>query len=86
MPTRNLKPKVADVAKTPEKQIAKIPPEVYFGAAAGVMTLSLGLLFTKNKNAGIFFGQLAPSLLVIGLYKKLAQLQDHDKKSKTKNK
>jgi len=46
------------------------------------MALSLGLFFTKNKHASIFFGQWAPSLLIIGLYNKLVKVEGHDEEDK----
>ena len=71
--------KEGPVAKTLEKQTAKIPSDVYLWAAIGTMGLSLGLFLTKNKHASMFFGQWAPSLLIIGLYNKLVKLEGHDK-------
>ena len=74
--------KEGPVAKTLEKQTAKIPSDVYLWAAIGTMGLSLGLFLTKNKHASMFFGQWAPSLLIIGLYNKLVKLEGHDQEDK----
>ena len=74
--------KEGGVAKTLEKQTAKIPSDVYLWAAVGTMALSLGLFLTRKKHASMFFGQWAPSLLVIGLYNKLVKVQGHDQQDK----
>ena len=55
------------LAKTLETQTAKIPSDIYLWAAVGTMAFSLGLFLTRNKHASMFFGQWAPSLLVIGV-------------------
>ena len=82
MANRNSKHKEGEVAKSIEEQTAKIPSDVYLWAAVGTMALSAALFFTKNKHASIFFGQWAPSLLIIGLYNKLVKLEGHDSEDK----
>jgi hypothetical protein len=84
MANRNPKHKEGEVAKTIEEQTAKIPSDVYLWAAVGTMALSATLFFTKNKHASIFFGQWAPSLLIIGLYNKLVKIGGHDKEENEK--
>ena len=74
--------KEGTVAKTLEKQTAKIPSDIYLWAAVGTMAFSFGLFLTRNKHASMFFGQWAPSLLVIGLYNKLVKLEGHDQEDK----
>jgi hypothetical protein len=76
--------KEGKVAKMLEDQTAKIPSDVYLWAAVGSMALSLGLFLTKKKHASIFFGQWAPSLLIIGLYNKLVKVEGHDKEDSDK--
>ena len=73
------------LAKTLETQTAKIPSDIYLWAAVGTMAFSLGLFLTRNKHASMFFGQWAPSLLVIGLYNKLVKLEGHDQEDKGKD-
>ena len=76
------------VAKTLEEQTAKIPSDVYLWAAVGSMVLSFSLFIAKQKHASVFFGQWAPSLLIIGLYNKLVKTQGHDmddREEKTKS-
>ena len=78
----NSKPKEGKVAKTIEKQTAKIPSDVYLWTAVGTMALSLGLFLAKKKQASIFFGQWAPSLLIMGLYNKLVKVEGHDQEDR----
>ena len=76
------------VAKTLEEQTAKIPSDVYLWAAMGVMAVSMTCFLARKKHASIFFGQWAPSLLIIGLYNKLVKTQGHDledRQEKTKS-
>jgi hypothetical protein len=77
--------KEGQVAKTLEKQTARIPSDVYLWSAVATMGLSLGLFLTKNKHASMFFGQWAPSLLIIGLYNKIVKLEGHDQEDKGEN-
>jgi len=82
MPNRNPEHREGKIAKMLEEQTAKIPSDVYLWAAVGSMAFSLGLFLTKQKHASIFFGQWAPSLLIIGLYNKLVKVEGHDSEDK----
>jgi hypothetical protein len=82
MPNHNPEHREGTIAKMLEEQTAKIPSDVYLWAAVGTMALSLGLFLTKQKHASIFFGQWAPSLLIIGLYNKLVKVEGHDSEDK----
>jgi hypothetical protein len=66
------------VAWTLEDQTAKIPSDVYLWTAVGTMVISLSLLLGNKKHLSLFFGQWAPSLLIIGLYNKLVKVGGHD--------
>jgi len=70
------------VAEMLEEQTAKIPSDIYLWAAVGTMALSLSLILTRKKHAALFFGQWAPSLLIIGLYNKLVKVEGHDREDK----
>jgi hypothetical protein len=74
--------KVGKVAKTQEERTSRIPSDVYLWAAVGTMALSLTCFLTRQKHASIFFGQWAPSLLIIGLYDKLVKIEGHDEEDK----
>lgn len=78
MPNHNPKHREGKTARMIEEQTAKIPSDVYLWAAVGSMALSLGLFLTKNKHASLFFGQWAPSFLIMGLYNKLVKTEGHD--------
>lgn len=78
--------KEGPVAKTIERQTARIPSDVYLWAAIGTMAFSLGLFLAKKKHSALFFGQWAPSLLTIGLYNKLVKVEGHDSEDKNKKK
>jgi len=81
MATRHPK-KEGKVAKSLEAQTSKIPSDVYLWGAVGTMALSLTCFLTRNRHASIFFGQWAPSLLIIGLYNKLVKVEGHDERDK----
>lgn len=70
------------VAKALEKETAKIPSDIYLWTAVGAMALSMGLMACKRKHAALFFGQWAPSLLIIGLYNKIVKVEGQDKEDK----
>ena len=78
----NQAPREGKVAYMLEEQTAKIPSDVYLWTAVGTMVLSLGLMLAKKKHASLFFGQWAPSLLIIGLYNKLVKVEGHDQHDK----
>lgn len=67
------------LARTIEEQTAKLPSDVYLWAAIGTMAISLGCVVSGKKHTGLFFGQWAPSLLIIGVYNKLVKLEGHDR-------
>jgi hypothetical protein len=78
----NSKPKEGKVAKAIEKETARIPSDVYLWTAVGTMALSLGLFLARKKSASVFFGQWAPSLLIMGLYNKLVKVEGHDQQDR----
>lgn len=67
------------VARTIEKQTAKIPSDVFLWAAVGSMTTSATLQLMGNKQASVFVGQWAPTLLILGLYNKLVKQLGSDR-------
>ena len=56
-----------------ESQTAKVPSLAFLGFAVGAMALSATLVLTGRKQLGNFIGQWAPSILVMGLYNKIAK-------------
>lgn len=66
------------VAKTIEKQTAKIPSDVFLWAALGAMGVSLALQLTGVKHKSLFIGQWAAPFLLLGIYNKIVKLEGHD--------
>ncbi len=61
------------VAKTIEEQTAKLPSDTFLWAAVASMATSATFHFMGNKQASVFVGQWAPTLLILGLYNKLVK-------------
>jgi hypothetical protein len=59
--------------ETVERQTAKVPSLTFLGLAVGAMAASAALVLTGRTQLGNFVGQWAPSILIIGLYNKLAK-------------
>lgn len=66
------------VAKTIEKQTAKLPSDTFLWIAIGTMAASAILQFSKKKHWSLFVGEWAAPLLIMGLYNKLVKLEGHD--------
>lgn len=81
--TQNDLHKEGPIAKTIEKQTAKIPSDVYLGAALTAMGASLTLKLMKRDHLALFIGQWAAPFLLLGLYNKLVKLEGHDKTDKS---
>ena len=56
-----------------ERQTAKVPSLAFLGLALGAMAASAALVLSGRKQLGNFVGQWAPSILIMGLYNKLAK-------------
>jgi hypothetical protein len=56
-----------------EKQTSKVPSLTFMGFAAGAMVASAALMLTGRKQLGNFVGQWAPTILIMGLYNKIAK-------------
>lgn len=74
--------KEGEVAKTIEKQTAKIPSDVFLWAALGSMAGSLVFKLMKKDDIALFIGQWPAPFLLFGLYNKLVKLEGHDKNDK----
>src|ERR671910_23641 len=61
------------VAKAIEEQTAKLPSDTFLWIAIGSMATSATLQLMGNKQASVFVGQWAPTLLILGLYNKLVK-------------
>ncbi len=56
-----------------EAQTAKVPSLAFLGIAVGAMALSATLVLTGRKQLGNFIGPWAPTILILGLYNKIAK-------------
>ena len=56
-----------------ERQTARVPSLAFMGLAVGAMAASAALVLMGKKQLGNFVGQWAPSILIMGLYNKLAK-------------
>jgi len=67
------------VARTLEKQTAKLPSDIWLWAALGSMGVSVALHACGRRNDGLFLGQWAAPLLMIGVYNKLVKVAGSDR-------
>ena len=67
------------VARTIEKQTAKIPSDVFLWAAVGSMATSATLQLMGNRHVSLFVGQWAPTFLILGLYNKMVKQLGSDR-------
>lgn len=61
------------VARAIESQTSKLPSDTFLWIAVGAMATSATLQMLGNKNASLFVGQWAPTMLILGLYNKLVK-------------
>jgi hypothetical protein len=69
------------VARTIEKQTAKLPSDTFLWAALAAMTVSLGLQLTGRKHESLFIGQWPAPFLLFGIYNKLVKVAGSDRVS-----
>jgi hypothetical protein len=80
--TENEKHYEGKVAKAIEKQTAKLPSDIFLWGAVGSLVTSATLILfggRRIRGVGTFVGQLAPTLLILGLYNKLVKVAGSDK-------
>jgi hypothetical protein len=56
-----------------EQRTSKVPSMAWLGLAVGSMAASAALMLSGRKQIANFVGQWAPTLLIIGVYNKLAK-------------
>ena len=59
--------------ETVEKGTSRIPSLAFMGFAITAMAASAALMLTGRKAIGNFVGQWAPTILIMGLYNKVAK-------------
>jgi hypothetical protein len=62
------------VAKALEKRTSRVPSDIFLWVAGGAVLTAAVLQFMDRRERSLFFGQLVPSLLVVGLYNKVVKL------------
>ena len=67
------------VARTIERQTAKIPSDAFLWAAISSMATSATLQLMGKQHASLFVGQWAPTFLILGLYNKLVKQLGSDR-------
>jgi len=67
------------IAKTIEKQTAKLPSDVFLWAAMGSIGASALLQVMGKKQASLFVGDWVAPFLLLGVYNKIVKVQGSDK-------
>ena len=66
------------VARSIEKETAKLPSDLFLWAAGGSIASALALRLFGKKEGANFVGQWAPVFLILGLYNKVVKVAGHD--------
>ena len=66
------------VARTIEKQTAKLPSDIFLWAAVGAMGVSAFFEFSGAKDKSRFVGQWVSPFLLLGVYNKLVKVAGSD--------
>jgi hypothetical protein len=67
------------VARTIERQTAKLPSDIFLWAAVGAIGVSAFLEFSGNEEKSRFVGQWVAPFLLLGLYNKLVKVAGSDR-------
>ena len=67
------------VARSIERQTAKLPSDTFLWAAVAAMGVSLAMQLSGKKHAGLFVGQWAAPFLLFGVYNKLVKVAGSDR-------
>jgi hypothetical protein len=67
------------LARTIEKQTAKLPSDLFLWAAAASIGVSAVFEFTGHKDRSRFVGQWVAPFLLLGVYNKLVKTQGSDR-------
>lgn len=71
--------KEGPLARTIEKQTAKLPSDTFLWAALGSMGVSALLQVTGKKRASLFVGEWVAPFLLFGVYNKIVKTQGSDR-------
>lgn len=67
------------VTRSIEYQVAKLPSDVWLGAALSSIGLALYLKLNGRRDDSLFVGQWAAPFLLIGVYMKLVKVSGSDR-------
>jgi hypothetical protein len=67
------------VARTIEDQTARLPSDTFLWLGMGTMALACMLHYRGRTHDGLFVGQWAAPLLIMGLYNKLVKVEGSDR-------
>ena len=67
-----------EATKVIESATVAVPSEAYLSLVLGAMATSLLLMRTGRRNVANFIGQWAPTILIMGLYKKAVEEHGRD--------
>jgi hypothetical protein len=68
--------------KAIENQTAKLPSDLFLGAAITAMSVSLLFKLAQKKHTSLFFGQWVAPFLLFGIYNKIVKTNGSDLKEK----
>lgn len=68
------------IARGIERQTSRIPSDVFLWSALSVLGLGFLMQLRERRDSGIMVSQLAPVLLILGLYNKLVKIGGHERK------
>jgi hypothetical protein len=66
------------IARAIEQQTAKLPSDTFLWMAGGSIAASLMMKLSGRDHLALFFGQWAPTFLILGLYNKLVKVAGSD--------
>ena len=70
------------IARSIERQTAKLPSDTFLWLAVGAMAASAALQLADKRHVSLFIGQWAPSFLLFGIYNKLVKQLGSDRASR----
>jgi hypothetical protein len=68
------------VARTIEKQTAKVPSDVFLWAAVGAIGVSLFFELSGNHDKSRFVGQWVSPFMLLGIYNKIVKVAGSDRR------
>jgi hypothetical protein len=78
METSNNQHTEGEVTKTIGNQTAKLPSDIFLGAALASMGISLLFKLTAKDDKALFFGQWVAPFLLFGIYNKIVKTQGNE--------